>query len=57
MALQIIPFRMKPGLPIYAKDIELLKKSWVTIIDQGAKTIYSGHGKPFPLKKILKYLN
>ncbi len=21
---------MKPGLPIYAKDIDLLKKSWAT---------------------------
>ena len=51
------PFVLRPRLPIYAKDIEMLKKSWKAVIDLGAKTIYPGHGKPFPLQKILKYLN
>jgi len=48
---------LKPKLPIYAKDIEQLKKSWKVVMDQGATKIYPGHGKPFPLEKILKYLN
>jgi len=47
---------LKPKLPIYAKDIEQLKKSWKVVMDQGATKIYPGHGKP-PLEKILKYLN
>jgi glyoxylase-like metal-dependent hydrolase (beta-lactamase superfamily II) len=51
------PFVLKPSLPIYAEDIDLLKKSWKTVIDQGAKKIYPGHGNPFPVEKILKYLN
>jgi len=51
------PFVLKPKLPIYAMDIELLKKSWKVVIDQGARTIYPGHGPSFPLEKILKYLN
>jgi len=51
------PFVMRPSLPIYAKDIELLKKSWKVIIDQGAQYIYPGHGKPFPVERILKYLD
>ncbi len=51
------PFVLKPKLPIYAEDIELLKKSWTRVIDGGAKTIYPGHGKSFPLEKILRYLN
>lgn len=51
------PFVLKPKLPIYAKDIDLLKKSWKTVIDMGAKTIYPGHGKSFPIEKILKYLD
>jgi len=50
------PFVLKPRLPIYAKDIELLKRSWKKVIDEGAKTIYPGHGKPFPVEKILKYV-
>lgn len=51
------PFVLKPKLPIYALDIELLKESWAKIIKLGAETIWPGHGKPFPLERILKYLN
>ena len=51
------PLVLKPKLPIYALDIELLKESWTKIIELGAKTIWPGHGKPFPLERILKYLN
>ncbi|MEN8202894.1 MAG: MBL fold metallo-hydrolase [Bacteroidota bacterium] len=57
MAHNRFPFVFRPGLPIYAKDIELIKKSWKVVIDEGAQTIYPGHGKPFPLEKILQYLN
>ncbi len=51
------PFVLKPSLPIYAKNIEQLKKSWKKVVRLGAKTIYPGHGKSFPVEKILKYLN
>ena len=51
------PFVFRPGLPIYAKDIEMLKESWVKVINKGAQTIWPGHGKSFPLEKILKYIN
>jgi hydroxyacylglutathione hydrolase len=51
------PFVLSPKLPIYAKDINQIKESWKVIMDQGTSKIYPGHGKPFPLKKILKYLN
>jgi glyoxylase-like metal-dependent hydrolase (beta-lactamase superfamily II) len=52
-----LPFVLKPKLPIYALDIELIKKSWGKVIEMGAKICYPGHGKPFPLEKIMKYLN
>ena len=51
------PFVMKPGPPIYAMDIHMLKKSLKMIVDRGAKTLYPGHGNPVPVEKILKYLN
>ncbi len=51
------PFVFRPKLPIYAKDLELLKESWIKVINMGAATIYPGHGNPFPLEKITKYLN
>jgi glyoxylase-like metal-dependent hydrolase (beta-lactamase superfamily II) len=57
MAHNRLPFVWKPGLPIYANDPELLKESWNKVIHMGAKTLYPGHGKPFPLTSITKYLN
>jgi glyoxylase-like metal-dependent hydrolase (beta-lactamase superfamily II) len=51
------PFVFRPKLPIYAKDLELLKESWIKVLNHGAKIIYPGHGKPFPIEKITKYLN
>ena len=42
------PFRLRPGLPIYALDIGVLLDSWRTLLARGVKMIYPGHGKPFP---------
>ena len=57
MAHNRFPFVLRPRLPIYAQDVEGIKKSWKLVIDQGAHTIYPGHGKAFPIEKIRKYLN
>jgi glyoxylase-like metal-dependent hydrolase (beta-lactamase superfamily II) len=54
MAHDGLPFRLRPGLPIYAESINQLRKSWKVLIDAGAKRIYPGHGNPFPVEKILK---
>jgi glyoxylase-like metal-dependent hydrolase (beta-lactamase superfamily II) len=50
------PFRRKPNLPIFADDLEQIKKSCKIVIKKGAKTIYPGHGKPFYVDEIKKYL-
>ena len=58
MAHNGFPFRLRPGLPIYAQDINTIKKYWKLLIDKGVKMVYPGHGKPFPvevLKKSLEY--
>jgi hydroxyacylglutathione hydrolase len=52
MAHNNLPFRLKPGLPIFAEDIDRVKASWKSIIDQGASTIYPGHGDPFSVEII-----
>jgi glyoxylase-like metal-dependent hydrolase (beta-lactamase superfamily II) len=57
MAHNRLPFVFRPKLPIYAMDPELIKESWVKVINMGARTIYPGHGKSFPVEKITKYLN
>lgn len=56
MAHNGLPFRIRPGLPIYAQDIEEIKRNWKTLIDSGAKTVYPGHGKPFPIEVMKKQL-
>jgi hypothetical protein len=43
-------------LPIYAEELSEIKKSWELIISQGAKMIYPGHGNPFPVEMIKRYL-
>ncbi len=50
------PFTFHPRLPIYAEDIGKIKESWEVIINKGAKMIYPGHGNPFPVEIIKKYL-
>jgi hydroxyacylglutathione hydrolase len=56
MAHNGFPFRLRPGLPIYAQDIEAIKKCWKILIDRGIKMIYPGHGKPFLVEVIKKSL-
>ena len=56
MAHNIRLFTPGPRLPIYAKDIEQIKRNWKLVIEQGAKMIYPGHGKPFHIDLIKKYL-
>jgi len=58
MAHNGFPFRLKPGLPIYAQDIGAIKENWKALIDIGTIFVYPGHGKAFPIELIknqLKY--
>jgi hydroxyacylglutathione hydrolase len=57
MAHNNLPFRFKPGLPIFAHNIDELKESWKPLIQQGAKVIYPAHGDPFPVDVIKNILN
>ena len=45
-----------PGLPILAENMQKVKASWKVLLDQGAKTIYPAHGKPFSVDIIQKAL-
>ena len=51
------PFRYKPGLPIFAQDIDAIKENWKVLINRGLTFIYPGHGKPFPIEVIKNQLN
>ncbi len=51
------PFRLNPGLPIFAEDLEQIKANWRLLLNQGAQTIYPGHGKPFSANVIRRILS
>jgi glyoxylase-like metal-dependent hydrolase (beta-lactamase superfamily II) len=56
MAMNGLPMRFGPGLPIFAVDLPKLKESWKALLDKGAKTIYLSHGKPISADVIRKEL-
>ena len=51
-----LPFRLNPGLPIFAEDMDRLQESWNHLLDQGARMIYPGHGNSFSADIIQKAL-
>jgi len=51
------PLCLSPGLPIFAEDSQKLKESWKLLLEQGAKTVYPGHGGPFSADMIRKALS
>ena len=53
-AMNGLPFRTRPGLPILAEDIEAVKESWRKMLKEELRTIYPGHGKPFPAEGMRK---
>lgn len=52
MAHNIRLFTPRPDLPIYADNVDHLKKSWEKLFEMGVKTIYPGHGNPFSIQNI-----
>ncbi len=56
LAMNTIPLRIRPGLPIFAQDLRKVEKSWQTLLNAGATMIYPAHGKPFPAEKIRRVL-
>ena len=49
LAMNRIPLRLSPGLPIFADDPAALVRSWKMLIELGASTVYPAHGRPFPV--------
>jgi len=57
LAMNGFPLRIGPGLPIFAEDLQKVKKSWQLLLDKGAKTVYPAHGKPFSADAIRRALS
>jgi glyoxylase-like metal-dependent hydrolase (beta-lactamase superfamily II) len=56
LAMNRLPLRRTPGLPILAENIEKVKESWRHLIELGTTIVYPGHGKPFSIEVIKKAL-
>jgi hydroxyacylglutathione hydrolase len=56
LAMNKFPLRLSPGIPIFAEDLEAVKKSLKTLLDQGARKVYPAHGEPFSADVIRKAL-
>ena len=56
LAVNGLPLRIGPGMPIFAEDVAALKESWRLILDSGARQIYPGHGKPFTAEELQRAL-
>lgn len=50
------PLRLRRGFPVISLDPEKIWESWQRIIDEGAKTLYISHGKPFKVDLLKKKL-
>ena len=57
LALNGLPMRIGPGLPTVAEDMQRVKESWRFLLEQGAETVYPGHGKPFSAEIIGRALS
>lgn len=57
LAMNKVPLRISPGLPIFADDLNVVIESWEKLIQLGASTIYPAHGKPFSVDLIKKELS
>jgi hydroxyacylglutathione hydrolase len=56
LAMNMLPLRLKPGLPIFGDDIQIVKNSWRKLLDMGTKIVYPAHGKPFPVEILVTAL-
>ena len=57
LAMNRLPLRMTPGLPIFAQDFSQVLSSWRRILDHGATQVFPAHGGPFPASVIRKALD
>lgn len=47
MAMNSLPLRLSPGLPIFAENLPQLVESWRRLLQEDIKSIYPSHGGSF----------
>ena len=56
LAMNTLPMTFRPGLPVFGDNMDMIKNSWKTLLNQGAKKVYPGHGESFSVSVIEKEL-
>jgi glyoxylase-like metal-dependent hydrolase (beta-lactamase superfamily II) len=49
LAMNKLPMRRGPGLPVFAEDWAKVQESWKMLLEQGIQTVYPAHGEPFSI--------
>jgi len=52
LAMNTLPLRIGPGLPIFADDLSVARASLKRLLSLGATTIHPAHGASFPAEKL-----
>lgn len=52
MAMNGLPLTRRPDLPIFAEDIEEVRRSWRKLLELGVTTAFPAHGRPFAASAI-----
>jgi len=48
LAMNGLPMRRGPGMPVFAEDVGQVRRSWSRLLDLRAETLHPAHGRPFP---------
>jgi len=51
-----LPLRWGPGPPISGDSVDEIRRSVEMLLEKGSRWIYPGHGKPFSIERLKKFL-
>ncbi len=54
LAMNGLPMRLGPGVPLLAEDPDAVPESWRRLLDHGAKRFFPSHGDPLPAAILAK---
>jgi hydroxyacylglutathione hydrolase len=56
LAMNGLPLRFGPGLPVFSEDPSRLRDSWQLLFDAGARQLFPAHGKPVAAERMREAL-
>jgi glyoxylase-like metal-dependent hydrolase (beta-lactamase superfamily II) len=56
LAMNRLPLRLKPGLPIFADDLAEVRRSWQRLLEYPVSRVFPAHGREFSVDVIRRIL-